>query len=53
MSSKGSWTSVTEESLVRSYAAWAWFRHYTSQSLQNQGIQLKETLLDIQQTFVV
>ena len=53
MSSKGSWTSVTEESLIRSYAAWAWFRHYTSQSLQNQGIQVKETLLDIQQTFVV
>ena len=53
MSSKGSWTSVTEESLIRSYAAWAWFRHYTSQSLQNQGIQVKETLLDVQQTFVV
>ena len=28
MSSKGSWTSVTEESLVRSYAAWACFRHF-------------------------
>ena len=53
LSSKGSWTSVTEQSLIASYAAWAWFRHYTSQSLQNQGVQLKETLLDVQQTFVV
>ena len=24
MSSKGSWASVTEEDLIRSYAAWAW-----------------------------
>lgn len=53
LSSKGSWTSVTEQSLIASYAAWAWFRHYTSQSLQNQGVQLKETLLDVQKTFVV
>ena len=53
MSSKGRWTSVTEESLPRSYAAWACFRHYTSCSLQSQGIQVKETLLDIQQTLVV
>ena len=53
MSSKGRWTSVTEESLPRSYAAWACFRYYTSRSLQSQGIQVKETLLDIQQTLVV